>query len=122
MIDLFNNEVLYTQKYKDANIYSATFIARHNILGLLFFDNTEPYLFDIKSGEQIFMGTHKLQQFEAISCLSNDILVLANKSSIVFFSFIKGEFKHAYTINHYCKTYEVRDLICYGKYVIFQGS
>jgi len=121
VIDLLNDEVLYTQLYKGANIYSTTFIAKHNILGLLFFDNTEPYLFDVGSGEQIFLGTHKLQQFEAIACLKNEMLVLANQSSIVFFSFAKGEFKHAYTIQQYGKTYQVRDLLCHDKYVIFQG-
>jgi hypothetical protein len=85
LVDLYTQELLYTQKYKDANIYSATYIAKKNTLGLLFFGNNEPYLFDVTCGKQLFLGNNVFSSYEAIASLKNEILVLSTPSQLIFY-------------------------------------
>lgn len=43
-------EVIYTKKYEDTDIYSVTYMAKHKTLGIMFYDNNEPYLYNICEG------------------------------------------------------------------------
>lgn len=111
VVDLDTQEVLYTQTYKDANIYSATYIAKYHTLGILFFGNNEPYLFDVRSGKQLFVANN-LASYEAIACLKNEILVLSTPSAILFFSLRMEQWNR---INSIAFPHPViaRDLICW---------